>query len=291
MHPAARKAHRLIFLAIAVLASAMSIVGSSLPQSVQLGLLVTGVALLGLPHGALDPLLARASGVARSPAQLVRFLALYVAAALLVIALWWLAPAATLAAFLLLSIWHFRSDWNSEIAEWQAISASCIVVCAPAVFHPAVVGELFAALAFGESVDLLLQASRVVGAAALIGLGAAVLRNAVGKPLVALELLTIPLLAWALPPLLFFVVYFCGLHSPRHIIDSLHMMQVRWPSVALTSITFTAITIAVGVWAYDRFAHEGPAQALLATVFVGLAALTVPHMLLIERVSVRKSPH
>ncbi len=285
----ARSVHRVVFLALAFLAVLMSLVGPNVPDFMQIGLLAAGVALLGLPHGALDPLIARVSGVARTPTQLVRFLFAYFVAAALVVGLWWLAPAVSLAGFLLLSAWHFRSDWHAEIPEWQAVSAACTVVCVPAVFHSAAVEEIFVALAFGNSVEPLLLVTHLLGSAALIGLGAAVLRNAIARPLVALELLTLPLLAWALPPLLFFVVYFCGLHSPRHIIDSLQVMQVRWPRVAWVSITVTAVTIAIGVWAYGRFAYAEPTQALLAVVFVGLAALTVPHMLLIERVNLRRS--
>ncbi len=176
MHRTARGTHRLVYLGIAVLAFVLSFIDSNLPLSVQLGFLVGGVALLGLPHGALDPLLASASGVARTGAQLARFMVLYVTAAALVVGLWWLAPVMTLAGFLLLSIWHFRSDWNTEISGSQAIAAAASIICTPALFHPAAVSEIFSALVFGESVQQLVWITRLLGAMALICVAVTIFR-------------------------------------------------------------------------------------------------------------------
>ena len=282
MYAKAHKVHRLIYLAIAGIAALASRYDMARPVGAQVGVLVACVALLGVPHGALDPVLAHASGIARTPLRLARFVLLYVTQATLVVLLWWMAPGIALAGFLLLSIWHFRSDWR-ELPNWQGLAAAATLVCAPALFHPAAAGQLFSLLMFGVSASWLILALQVTGIVAIIALALALRGLAQSKPYVALELLTLPVLAWALPPLLFFVVYFCGLHSPRHIIETIRQAQLRRSTIVLTGSAFTAITLAAAVAAFGLLPVADSAPRLLAIVFVGLAALTVPHMLLIER--------
>ncbi len=57
-----------------------------------------------------------------------------------------------------------------------------------------------------------------------------------------LELVTMPVVAWLLRPLLLFVVCFCGFHSPRHIIESLRRVKLGWSTIVLTSATVPAGT-------------------------------------------------
>jgi Brp/Blh family beta-carotene 15,15'-monooxygenase len=83
-----------------------------------------------------------------------------------------------------------------------------------------------------------------------------------------------------LPPLLFFVLYFCGLHSPRHLIQAARGVS---PRLALaTGALFTGRAIGAGSLAWLATPGPGIEAKLLRVTFVGLAALTVPHMLLIE---------
>ncbi|MEL6714458.1 MAG: Brp/Blh family beta-carotene 15,15'-dioxygenase, partial [Planctomycetota bacterium] len=60
--------------------------------SAQFVVLGVGVALLGFPHGALDPLVASIGGALRSPARMALFLASYLGLAALAFALWLAAP-------------------------------------------------------------------------------------------------------------------------------------------------------------------------------------------------------
>lgn len=283
MYSSAHNVHRLIYLAIATLALVASYFDIGLSTTATIGVLVVCVALLGIPHGALDPLLAYASGIARSPKQFARFLGLYIALAGSVVLIWWLVPTVTLAAFLLLSIWHFRSDWRHELKEWQALSAAAAIVCAPALFHPAVVQDVFFALSLGNSTRWLVTALQVASVISLTTLALTIVVVIKKRPRIAIELLSLPVLSAALSPLLFFVIYFCGLHSPRHIIAALQLAQSRWPTVALVGATTTCLTIAIAAAAFKFLPATESAQRLLVIVFIGLAALTVPHMLLIER--------
>jgi Brp/Blh family beta-carotene 15,15'-monooxygenase len=287
MPATARSLHRVIYLLIAALAIALSLIETDITEATQLGLLAVCVALLGVPHASLDPLVAYASGLAQTPVQLTRFLLTYITQAALVVVLWWIAPAIALSGFLMFSALHFQGDWRQDLYRWQSLSVAVAVICMPAVFHPAAVREIFSQLLFGATATPLLLALQLVGTVSLTLLCFTAIRVGRARPRVALELISLPLLAWALPPLLYFVVYFCGLHSPRHVIDLLRTIRVRH-HVILTIVSFvTALTIAVAIGAYLWLPVADTTQRLLAIVFVGLAALTVPHMLLIERAKSR----
>ena len=81
----------------------------------------------------------------------------------------------------------------------------------------------------------------------------------------------------ALPPLVSFTLYFCCVHSPRHLGE----VSRSVPSVArlvITAALFTALTSAVAVgmlWINRGTALE---PTLMSVIFIGLSVLTVPHL-------------
>jgi Brp/Blh family beta-carotene 15,15'-monooxygenase len=101
----------------------------------------------------------------------------------------------------------------------------------------------------------------------------------------SLELAALAALAATAPPLLYFVVYFCGLHSPRHFLDTLNQLDLGWRRGVVAALPLTAMTLVVAAFAVGILVHSGVTlgPATVNTVFIGLAALAVPHMVLVER--------
>lgn len=101
----------------------------------------------------------------------------------------------------------------------------------------------------------------------------------------SIELLSIAALLIFAPPLLGFTLFFCGMYSARHVIRTLDyshegnlisLLRIAyWPMV----ITVAADTVAW--WLFDEIPIDTRIAQLL---FVGLASLTVPHMVVIEKV-------
>ena len=88
-----------------------------------------------------------------------------------------------------------------------------------------------------------------------------------------------------LPPLAGFAVYFCLVHSMRHFSAMRGVLQatVSTLRVTQTTVVFSLLTWAFGLLVFaQRTASVGVEPALLQVVFIGLAALTVPHMVLID---------
>ena len=88
----------------------------------------------------------------------------------------------------------------------------------------------------------------------------------------------------ALPPLTAFALYFVGVHAPAHT-AALIRNPARAPrvrdhrSAALLAMPITALTLLIGAALWPLYGGAVP-DRLLALTIQGLAALTLPHMLL-----------
>ena len=250
----------------------------------QVVILAPAVALLGLPHGALDLPMAEALWPLRRPADRVRFHAAYLGLAGGVALLWWLAPAAALAAFLAYSALHFAGDWEGDGRLAQA-AGGISAIGAPALFHTGEVAAIFALLGPGEAAAPLARALAAAGGA---GAGLAAL-SLVAAPRrgrhAGAEQAGIWLGAALLPPLLYFVAYFCLLHALRHFAQTLaELPDPARARRAAGAVTAVSILGAAGAFAALHLSGGLAVQAAsLQVVFIGLAALTVPHMLLVDR--------
>jgi Brp/Blh family beta-carotene 15,15'-monooxygenase len=103
----------------------------------------------------------------------------------------------------------------------------------------------------------------------------------------SLEIGATALLAVVAPPLVSFTLFFCGMHSARHILRT-----IDYSGRASTRVLLLAALLPmIGVLAFSaiawHFLKETPLEArVVQIIFVGLAALTVPHMILVERVRI-----
>jgi Brp/Blh family beta-carotene 15,15'-monooxygenase len=105
------------------------------------------------------------------------------------------------------------------------------------------------------------------------------------QPWAAAELAAVLSLAWLMSPLMFFLVYFCGLHSVRHVIETRHLLNTPTPA-AFLRMAFPYAPLAVtGVLAGAMVMSAlPPGPALISTIFMALGALTIPHMIVVDAV-------
>jgi len=253
---------------------------AALPASVQLAVLVAAVAIAGIPHGALDPVLARRAGLGRRGWPFLRFNIVYIAIALLSAGAWLMAPVAALAVFLAISAWHFSGDWP-RLPVWARALAGAGLIALPAFAHPGEVARIFAVLS-GEQAGRLAELMHAAGPVLAGGLALAVLAALMRQPRGAAELAAIGALALALPPLVYFAAYFALLHSPRHLRGLFESMPARLrPRLARTSALYTGLTLAAAGLGWLAWPDGDVEARALRLVFIGLAALTVPHMALV----------
>ena len=75
------------------------------------------------------------------------------------------------------------------------------------------------------------------------------------------------------------------LHSPRHLIDTVRGMNPA--TAAATAAGLTLVTVGLGALFFVLSPSTQVDQRLLQITFIGLAVLTVPHMILIEYYAAR----
>ncbi len=281
--------HSVAFAFLAVIGAAISS-GIDVPLNLLLALLIGLVAMVGVPHGALDPFVARQRGIWQSRQGLLAFSILYLALAGLFWIAWLNAPGLALGLFLIVSVFHFSGDWTNELPRWARWSAGAGIVTLPAYFHYDMVGNYYVILAGdnGASIALIQNA---VGAPVLVLLLLSTMIAIFQNISSALELAALILLSWLAHPLLFFVLYFCGLHSPRHLAGALSELGVRnWREGVGYLAPFTALTLVLALLILPLIPSDSYDEALIRLTFIGLAGLTVPHMLLMAA-SARRWEH
>lgn len=271
-----------LFIAVAMSSVALVAGWPQLSDQGAAELLAAAVAVAGLPHGALDAWIARRAGLWRSYRGAAVFHTAYVAAAGAIVVGWQAAPAIFLAAFLAISAWHFAGDWPLHVAVRPLAGAALLAF--PAWHWPGDVARIFMLLG-GEDGETLAAMIASTGPLLAVALGAAMLVCHRRAPTAVAELASLAVLAACVPPLFYFGVYFCGLHSPRHMrlmtADTDVFVRRRlWAIAAL--YTGSALTCAAAAWVLlDGIGSIAPADTTLRVLFIGLAALTVPHMIVV----------
>jgi Brp/Blh family beta-carotene 15,15'-monooxygenase len=234
------------------------------------------VLVFGLPHGALDPLVARRAGLTPGLAGALGFHLAYGAIALAVLWTWMIAPVAALIGFLAYSAYHFGGDWTRPAGARLALGAA--VLSLPSVIHPAEVGSIYALLS-GEAAAQIAEIQHRFAPVWLTVITACIALNRADRGRSGAELAGLTALAFLTPPLIFFMIYFCALHSPRHFLQVWRVGDDRRRS-ARVAVIYTALAAALALAAAWIVADGGvdPAAISLQIVFIGLAALTAPHL-------------
>ncbi len=253
-------------------------------------LALCGVVLIGLPHGAFDGAIAACLGQTRGPLTLVRFIALYVALAGFVVWLWLAFPAPSLIGFLTISIIHFGLGDTRKVTGWfryvQAVAHGGVVVAGISQSHRLEVDIIFGYLVGGDTkmawmaIDIV---SVMIVSALAIYAWRALLEPKWRKGFFEASLLLLMLIT--VPPLVGFALYFCCVHSTRHLWSVWTAVKEAFPRNILFAgaILFTFASWIIGAVIFWWCANFMPVEsALLRVIFIGLAALTVPHMILVD---------
>ncbi|MEC8642718.1 MAG: Brp/Blh family beta-carotene 15,15'-dioxygenase [Pseudomonadota bacterium] len=251
---------------------------------------LAAVVLIGLPHGALDGVIAIHLGFSRKALLFIRFLLLYIGMAGLVIAAWIMAPAACLLGFLVISMIHFGAGDARHGTGWvrgaEVMAHGGLVVAGISQMHRPQVDVIFAYLTGGDTrlvwqgLDIL---TVIVGASLVVCLAQALwYRRWRGT---AIELGALAILFAMTPPLVGFAVYFCCVHSARHVTSIMSSLRQHMSAstMLLQAAIFTVASWLAGAAAIWWLADMAdPQPVILRVIFIGLAALTVPHMILVD---------
>lgn len=273
---------------VAVLAAALGVIDQTVPQAGLWALLAVSLSS-GLAHGALDAQLLwqRAGGLKVAIVWALAYL-------LAVLGLGWLlvsVPSAALAALLLMSAWHFGEPygrWNGLHPGGQMLTRAVVggaPVMLPVWLSPQGMTDLQLPMNAMTVWRWLAMAWLLLAALWLLAVG---LRSGRAARYVWAEFLGAALPNLLLSPLMAFAVYFGIYHAPVHIwrvwrIRPRDDKTLAWGLAAVTLISVFTVVLGAVLWRYTGLlVSVSPLAPVLNWLIIGLAALTLPHLVLIS---------
>lgn len=252
---------------------------------------LAAIVFFGLPHGAFDGAVALSLGFGKTPILMLAFVFLYLLIAVSVVFFWINFPEISLISFLIFSAFHFgmgdSQDSNKIDRAKQILTHGGLVVVGISVFHHDETNMIFSYLTDGQTflVWQFIEIYKFILFPVILLYFIETFYSPVLR-IRFLELVLLGIVFYLLPPLVGFSIYFCGIHSIRHI--NYTWLKLRSKKYTIQTIIYLAITFTITSWLLGvlLFWQLPTANfidaALLKTVFIGLAALTVPHMLLVD---------
>ena len=246
------------------------------------------IATLGVSHGALDNLKGYKLLKKFKIKNNFYFYLSYIILALVVVVLWYLLPAITLIVFLFVASFHFGKEDNvfgfnkkTKFLNFFLFLKGSLVVSAPMYFNFDETAEIF------QILDV--NISDINDQMLLIMIVLSLLSNFfISKNILFsfLDSLSIILLNYTFDPLTAFTVYFCFLHSIRHSFSLINEINknnfnkglANFIKLALPLTVITGVFLMFSVYFLNHFYLLN--SAILKVIFIGLASLTFPHILL-----------
>ena len=254
---------------------------------------------IGISHGALDNIKGKKFLKILKLENLKIFYLCYIFIALSVIFLWTIIPSITLFLFLIIAAYHFGKEDSFLInsskdnkSNFIFFLRGSIVVFAPLAFHTNETIEIFNKLLINDNnlINALYLLSNYYFFYSILALSIIVCHFDLGDNFdnysFYFETLAIIGLNYFFEPLFAFTIYFCFLHSIRHSISLSNELDSKnikngfknFLNKALPLTLITGILFVLSLTALINFFELN--NAILKVIFIGLASLTFPHILL-----------
>ncbi len=256
---------------------------------------------IGISHGSLDNLkgekLLKIFGID----NFFIFYLLYILISISVIILWIIIPSISLIVFLIVASYHFGKEdtqflvvENSYLNQLLFLIKGTLIVLAPIYFHFDETINIFKILLVDNENFYIFLNFIETNKILLFGIILSTLANIIlftknfeiKKFAIFLDYFSILILNYYFSPLLAFTLYFCFLHSIRHSItlilelekNNLSLGFKMFVKKALPLTVLTASICLIGLYFINKtYAFD---SSILKIIFIGLASLTFPHILL-----------
>lgn len=274
--------HSIIFCALALVILTFSEQIAVIDKTVLLIIIASSIAILGVPHGALDTLFAQQYWRLNTLQRWLLFLLSYLALAGLVVGLWLWQPLLFFIGFLSISAMHFADDLPNNTPLVIKILHGGTLIVLPTLFFEAEMVQLFSFFITVKQAVIVVQVLHDLAFVWLAGLAASALWLVNSNIQTSIEIIVAGLLTLFVTPLVAFTLYFCGMHSVRHLLRSHYFLQHVSQKLKLAALIFpTLMVIVVASFCWSLLQTQTLETKLIQLVFVSLAALTLPHMVLL----------
>ena len=259
------------------------------------------ILIIGISHGSLDHIKGKKLLRLFSIKSTYIFYVIYILISAVVIVTWMILPSMTLILFLIIASYHFGKEDTQFLINNRSYFIQILyffkgflIILAPLYFHFQETIAIFKLLlinneTFYSSLDFI-ETNNVIQ----IGIFCSTLSSIflflknfeIKKFVVFLDYFSILILNYYLSPLIAFTVYFCFLHSIRHSISLAIELDPNsivngfklFVNKALPLTILTAIFSFIALYLLNNSFNLD--SAILKIIFIGLASLTFPHILL-----------
>ena len=256
---------------------------------------------IGVSHGSFDHIKGKKLFKILNITNIYIFYISYILIVISVVLIWLMIPAITLIIFLVVAAYHFGKEdtmflINKDFTFKEPLFflKGLLIIISPLNFHFAETINIFKIL-FIESEKFyffldLIESSKIIPISFILSTIASFYlfyKNfRVVNISIFFDFFSILILNYYLSPLLAFTFYFCFLHSIRHsisLIISLNQINLKIgflmfikKALPLTILTIITSLIAL-LFLSNSYVLD---NAILKIIFIGLASLTFPHILL-----------
>jgi len=256
---------------------------------------------IGISHGALDNQKGKRLSQLYNIQKSYFFYLIYSLFGVSIIIFWLFFPTLSLILFLIVASYHFGKEDTEFLINNKNVSnlilyflKGSLIIIAPLMFHFVETINIFKLLLIENENFYLFLNFIEDNSILLFALSISLLSNIyyflkdfkIVNILILFDFFSIIALNYFLTPLVAFTIYFCFLHSFRHSISlitelnekSLKIGAITFIKKAMPLTVLTAILYIISLYFLSNFYQLN--DAILKVIFIGLASLTFPHILL-----------
>ena len=244
----------------------------------------------GLAHGSIDILTAKRKNIISSDKNNLIFLISYVIIPVFFFLIWLNFPNFTFTVFLVLSLLHFGiSDklyFDKLISLFEISLRALIIFTLPIVFHNYETTQIVKFLHVSDEYLLVLTKFFEYLVYLIIPLMALFIYYSLIKQNLGgiLEIFLILFCFYFFKPLVSFLLYFCFLHSTRHLLNEKELLNLSFKKIFFQTIPMTSVVV-VGILIFlllNYFFFKSLSLLFSSYVILALFCLTIPHIFLIN---------
>ena len=253
------------------------------------------ILIIGISHGSLDNVKGKKLLKLFGYRSDVLFYSIYLIISFTIIILWLMFPNTVLLLFLIVAAFHFGKEDTVFIFKKKFFLSEILfflkgssVIIAPLLFQRDATNTIFKTLNFYVFETPIFSNQFLMAFLFLSFLSSLYIsnqKNADIKALMIMDFLSLIILNFFLTPVLAFTLYFCFLHSIRHSISLIFELDKffkvglkKFISKAVPLTFLTGIVFLIAIYFLNNFYKLD--EAIYKVIFIGLASLTFPHILL-----------
>ena len=283
--------HSVIFFNLCILISPLYLMLSFEPIILCLFLIL----ILGISHGALDNIKGKKLLKLFGYKSSFSFYLVYILISFLIITLWLIFPNIVLFLFLIVAAYHFGKEDTVFAFKRKFLISECLfflkgssVIVTPLLLQRNATNEIFQILNFNVFESAVFNDQFLIMLLCLSFLSSLFISNKKDtdiKGIMIMDFASLIILNFFLTPILAFTIYFCFLHSIRHSITLIFELDKsftsgikKFVSRAIPLTFVTGVIFLLGIFFLNNFYSLD--EAIYKVIFIGLASLTFPHILL-----------